>query len=50
MLVTLGMVVRFSKNLVHFDQEKKFYKPIKSQQNLRWWVAFCHVFGSLDME
>jgi len=47
MLVTLAMVVGFSKNLVHFDQEKNFYKPIKFQQNLRRWVAWP---GSLDME
>jgi len=47
MLVTSTMVVRFSKNLVYSDQEKKFYKPIKFQQNQRWWVAWP---GSLDME
>jgi len=40
MLVTSAMVVRFSKNLVRFDQEKKFYKPIKFQENLRGWVAW----------
>ena len=40
MLVTLAMVVRFSKNLVRCDQEKKFYKPIKFQENLRGWVAW----------
>ena len=35
MLVTLAMVVRFSKNLVLFIQEKKLYKPVKFHQNLK---------------
>jgi len=43
----LAMVVWFKKNLVLFNQEKKFYKPLKFYQNLKVWVAFHHFLAHL---